>query len=336
MATAGEEGRESCGEFSMKITFYAGHPYYGGLANNGGSATILKSVRALRQMGHDANVVTKVDRFSWFPHRKALSSIPKDTDVCIAVSSNDIKPMLTRMPKKAKPFYWCRLLDYPAKIEKKKLIRHASSVTTLVNSVNLHEWFNGHGVENTICYQGLDMFEWEDQGLRVDAKTLGFLVSSKKRKNFALVERIVKALGDEYAYVGYGASADQNKATKAFTKEHFRYLNTDMNHTQLCALYNVVGTWVVTSKKEGLHNPPMQAAMCGCAVVFPDIRSCGCFDHCVDGETAWMYDVGEIGSAVEAIRQADGSRNEQHKELIQAKIGTREEAMARFVEALNG
>ena len=92
---------------------------------------------------------------------------------------------------------------------------------------------------------------------------------------------------------------------------------------------------MATSTKEGLHNPPIEAALCGCAVVYPDALRSGCSDHCIDGQTAWEYESGDYKSACEAIRQADKSRNETHKALIKSKIGDREQAMKHLMEVLN-
>ena len=317
----------------MNIVFCAQHPYYGGLGPTGGTATILRSVMMLRDMGHTANVVTRSDKFTWFKHPAPLRHIPKDADVCIAVSSNDIKPMLTRMPKKARPFYWCRLLDAGSKMPKKKLLHYVSKVPTLVNSENLRDWFKEHGIQTTIAYQGVDIDKWQDNGKR-DKPTIGFLISKKLRKHFELVEQIVKRLGDEYDYVGYGASKDQNKSTLAFVKEHLSYFQTNASHADLLRIYNLCHIWVATSTQEGLHNPPVEAALCGCEVVFPDAALGGCSDHCLAGETAYRYKARDPDSAVQVIKQADGSRVAVHQELIRAKIGDRRVAMERLVQCL--
>ena len=319
----------------MNIAFVGIHPYYGGLSNNGGSTTILRAVMILREMGYTANVVTQhKDKFTFFKHPKPIKRIPKDADVCIAISSSDIGPMLARMPKRATPFYWCRLCDANTKMPKAKLIRHASKVTTLVNSEGLRDWFKKYNVETKVAYQGIDFDKWKDTG-EPKRPTLGFLISKKTRKHFEIVEQIVHRLGDEYDYVGYGASRDQNKSTKAFAKEYLSMFKTDASHADLCRIYNLCTIWVATSTQEGLHNPPIEAALCGCAVVFPDAPMGGCSDHCINGKTAWVYKARNPDDAAKVIRTADKSRNEAHQELIREKIGSRQVAMERLVACLS-
>ena len=319
----------------MKVAFCCQHHTYGGLANNGGSATILKMVAHLRKLGHQADVVTQhKDKFHFFRHPKPIRHIPKDADVCIAVSSNDIKPMLARMPKRAKPFYWARLLDAPAKISEEKLIKYASRVKTLVNSEGLRDWFAERGVPTSICYQGVDVEDWADDFRGVSKPTVGFLVSTKKRKHFDVVKDIVRGLGSEYDYIGYGAKADQDRCTMGFTARNFLYFKVNQRRDELCHMYSSVDIWCATSTQEGLHNPPMEAALCGSAVVYPDAPMAGCSDHCIDGETAWRYRAKDAQDACRAIRQADRSRNAAHKKMILEKIGSREMAAERLLECL--
>jgi len=315
----------------VKVCFFADHHTYGGLNNNGGSQTILKSVMTLRTLGHTANVVSRVDRFTLFKHPKPIRSIPEDTEVCIAVSASDIKPMLARMPKKAKAYWWCRLLENYS-MPKAKIVKYASKVKLLVNSEGLRDWFKKHGVGSKVVYQGVDIEDWEFDTWRSDKKTVGFLISNKARKNFKVVKGIVETLGDEYGYIGYGTKGDQDKRTVAFTKRRFSYFGTDLPHSAVSDAYNMAHIWCATSTKEGLHNCPVEAALCGCAVVYPDALLGGCSDHCIDGETAWAYKARNVEDACRAIREASRTRNEAHRNLVIEKIGDRSTAMARLVK----
>ena len=317
----------------MRIAFCCQHPYYGGLSPNGGSKTILLSADALRGLGHEVCVVTRSDKFDWFKHPKPVKNIPLNTDVCIAVSASDIKPMLTRMPKRAKAFWWCRGIESWA-MPKKKIIKLAAKIPTLVNSEGLQTWFKNKGVDTTVVYQGIDVNLWKDENIR-GGRIIGFLVSNKPSKHFDVVEKIVRLLGSDYEYVGYGGKKSQDSHTLGFTSRNFLYFKTGIKHPELLRIYNMADTWVATSTKEGLHNCPLEAALCGCSVVYPDAILGGCGDHCVDGKTAWEYEANNHESACVAIRKADKSRNEAHKALIKEKIGDRTQAMKRFVEVLN-
>ena len=317
----------------MIICFYADHPYWSQLNNNGGSRSILLSQMTLRKLGHEVSVVARHDGFSWFKHPKPIRRIPKNADICIAVSISDVKPMLTRMPKKAKAFYWCRLLE-TLHMPKSKIVRHAKNVHTLVNSECLQAWFAKHRVKTTVAYQGVDVEKWRDLGQRSGKPTIGFLVSKKKRKHFDVVKQIVELCGDKYDYVGYGAKKDQNSKTRGFAKNHFKVFKQNPSHDDLVGLYNLCHTWVVTSTKEGLHNPVLEAALCGAAVVYLNARLGGCADHCIDRQTAWEYESRNAESAAKAIALADKSLNEAHKKLIIDKISDRVIAMERFCDHL--
>ena len=313
----------------MNIAFCCQHPYYGGLNNNGGSQTIVHSCNILSKLGHKAVIVTKWDRHTWVSHKRPVSSIPKDTDICIACSVSDIGQMLKRMPKNAKAFWWCRLReDY--QMSKSKILRKARKVEVLVNSEGLQAWFNSHGNNSRIVYQGYD-HKWKDVGKHSE-KNIGFLISGKKRKNFDVVKKIVKLLGPGYNYYGFGTNL--NGDIKRFLKNKFKYFVENAGYSDIIKIYNSVSTWVSTSTSEGLHNCPLEAALCGCNVVYPNALLAGCSDHCIDGLTAWEYKALDAGSAVGAILKADGSRVEEHQDLIKSKINDRKINMIRLIEIL--
>ena len=312
----------------MNICFYADSKYWSQLSPNGGTATILHSVNVLRKLGHEANVVASIDRFNWFKHSKPLKKIPKDTDVCIAVTVSDISRMLKRT--NAKVFYWARLLENH-QMTSPSLLKWVSKVSVLVNSKGLQKWYYKHGIDTTIAYQGVDLNKWRDLNMH-EEDSIGFLISDKKRKHFDFAMEIVKALGGKYKYYGYGT--DFNYKIKLFVKDRFLSYIKNAGYADLIRMYNLVGKWVSTSKKEGLHNCPLEAGLCGCTVIYPDAPLGGCSDHCIDGETAWEYKALDVRSAVEVIEKSDNSLNEAHKDLIVSKIGSREDCMKKLVDIL--
>ena len=312
----------------MNICFYADHGYWSQLSPNGGTATILHSADTLRKLGHEVSVVASIDRFSWFKHPKPVKEIPKNTDVCIAVTISDVPRMLKRT--KAKPFYWARLLEN-YQMTSPSLLKQASRVSVLVNSEGLQGWYGKHGIDTQIVYQGIDLSKWRDLNMHED-DGIGFLISSKKRKNFDFVMDVVKALGRKYKYYGYGA--DYNHKIKLFVKDRFLLYVKNAGYADLIRMYNLVGKWVSTSTKEGLHNCPLEAGLCGCTVIYPDASLAGCSDHCIDGKTAWKYKALDVKSVVEAIERSDSSLNEDHKDLIVSKIGSRKDCMKKLIDIL--
>jgi len=315
----------------MKIIFACQHHYYGGLNKTGGSKTIIMSCKTLTKLGHKTHIVTHSDKCTWIKHKKPLRHIPSDTDVCIACSVSDIDPMLKTMPKKAKAYWYCRLVENHS-MPKRKILKKAAKIKVIVNSEDLYTWFMRHGIEPVdVVYQGVDLKKWRDLKLH-EPKSIGFLVSSKKRKHFEFAMEVIKKLGKKYKYYGYGV--DLNHKIKVFTKKRFDWFVKNAQYSDLIRMYNLVGTWVCTSTKEGLHNVPIEAALCGCAIVYPDASLAGCSDHCIDGVTALKYKALDVDSAVEAIEEADNSLNEAHKELILSKIGSREQCMKKLIEVV--
>jgi hypothetical protein len=312
----------------MKIAFCCQHPYYGGLNNNGGSLTIINSSKVLNRLGHKAVIVTKSDKCNWIDHKKSLRYIPRDVDVCIACSVSDIRPMLKSKPEGAKAFWWCRLLETYQK-SKSIILRRASKVNVLVNSMGLYNWFKNNGIEARVVYQGYD-HKWGDLHGH-DMKVIGFLVSSKKRKHFDFIEEIVKSLGAEYSYYGFGS--DLNGGIKKFVKNNFKKFIRNADYNDLICLYNKVGIWVSTSTNEGLHNCPLEAALCGCAVVYPGAALAGCSDYCNE-ETAWRYVTGDINSVVKVIRSVNQSKIGNHKDFIRSNIGDRKMCMQKLITIL--
>jgi len=279
-------------------------------------------------------VVTFSDKFHWFKHKKPLKKIPPKTDICIACSVSDIKPMLKKMPKHAKAFWYCRLLE-KHQMDKEKIVKYAGKVKTLVNSECLQRWFADRGVKTTVVYQGIDAEKWHDEKIRGGKKVIGFLLSKKPRKYFKEIKAIVKQLGDKYDYVAYGAKQDIDADIESFISKKVLYFKANASHGELLRLYNMAHIWLATSRSEGLHNPPQEAALCGCALVCSDARLNGTSDYAIDGETAWTYPAGDIDMACESIEAATDERVDAARNKIITKIGNRTQAMKHLLEVLN-
>lgn len=322
----------------MRIAFYANHPYYGGLNNNGGSRTILLAAQYLKKMGHVVDVVASVDRFTWFKHSPVKKRIHPDTKRVIAVSVSDVEGAVKHKPKKAKVFWWCRLLE-SYQMPKKKIVKRAGMVEVLANSEWLKTWFKNHGVNARVVYQGVDVNAWYDEGLRSGGKPIiGFLLSKKPRKKFYHIKEIVKGLGDQYDYVGYGAKGDLNAEIKTFIERKLVYFKSNPSHDELLRLYNLANIWLATSDSEGLHNPPLEAALCGCLLVCNGASAGGTADYCIDGETGIVYEKNNPRDAVDRIRTINlrlaRALVKTSQVLIQDKIGSRETAMQRMMEVI--
>ena len=171
----------------MNIAFYMDHPYWGQLNNNGGTRTILKSAKTLRDFGCRVDVVAKKDHFTWFDHPKPKRTIPYYADVVVAVSISDVG-VLNKLPIRAKLFYWARPIEFWQLTEDKcisRLRKFAKRGRILVNSEWQHEWLKSHRIPSKIIYFGIDIDFWYDMNLRKEGKiVVGTLYSDKPRKRW--------------------------------------------------------------------------------------------------------------------------------------------------------
>lgn len=322
----------------MRIAFYCNHPYYGGLNNNGGTRTIVRSAATLRSMGHKVDIVACADKYTWEKHPKVRRKLHPETDRIIAASVSDVEGAVRHKPKKAKVFWWCRLLE-AYQMPKSKILKRAGMVEVLVNSQWLRSWFKKNGIPSRIVYQGLDVADWTDDGFCANDKPIiGFLLSKKPRKQFYQIKKIVQRLGTSYQYVGFGAKGDLNDEIKMFITERLACFKTNPSHAQLDRLYNMADIWLATSSSEGLHNPPMEAALCGCLLVCNGAPAGGTADYCVGGETGIVYKKNDPEDAVLRIRNIVHEESHSYidaaKKLVSEKIGTRQIAMERLLEAI--
>ena len=308
----------------MKIAFYAKHHTYGGLANNGGTRTILKSIEALKKLGHEAFYVATVDKFTWFKHDKPKKAIPKDTDVCIAVSISDIQPMMKETPKTARVAYWGRPFESwqmnTARIH--KLLKDFGG-KIFVNSGWQQEELTRLKIKSEIIYNGVDFEDWEDQLIR-DIPTIGFLYSSRDTKRWKDCEEIAKML-PAFRFVAFG--------NEKYSKPDWMatYLRRP-KHEALVDHYSQCHIWFAPSKAEGFHNPPAEANLCGALVVCSGRTRNGMGDY-ARSDTAMVYD--NLGEAIQMILDPDYERVFNMQILLRDKIGSREENMYKMVRSLS-
>lgn len=323
----------------MKIAFCSLHPYWHGLQNNGGSCTIIRAVRALRDLGHDAYIVTPTDKHTWLQHT-TRKKIKRGTDVCVAVAISDIKPMLAKAPAGAMTAYWAR----PVELWQRKNRSHAKNgvpqkLLKKVDKVFVNsEWQMKAlaDVTPTLIYQGVDMKRWKDYGIRVwDKPRIGILASSKARKGLDKTRKLLRRLDGDY---NFAVLTTERELLKVRPDGARNLAGCNLSGEELVAFYNTVNIWVATSTYEGLHNVPMEAALCGCLLVCNDCPAGGTGDYCIHNKTGFTYKQGDIADCERIIRgitEPPPKMVQRAKEVIRQKIGTAEGNMQRFVEALN-
>jgi len=309
----------------MRICFYNDHPYWGQLADNGGSRTIILSCEALRRCGHEAAIVARKDRFTWFRHPRVIASIPSNADAVIAVSISDVPLVMQKAPNTAVKAYWARPIETwqmnSQRIYEVLKAFAKSGGIILCNS----EWqirkLAKHGINAKIQYAGLDLDEWHNLRLRPEKITCGALYSDRASKQWNVFASFMnKAKGLRFVAFGLGKP-----------KEGLDYYVENPTHEELKKLYSSCHVWIATSKMEGFHNPPTEAALCGCLVVCSDNPHNGCGDY-ANSETAETYATSD--GLVSLMDNLDYSKVPKMQELLRTKIGSRETNMAKLVEAL--
>lgn len=297
----------------MKIAFVNNHPYWGGLANNGGSRTILLSCDVLKAMGHDANVVTSSDRFTWFKHAMPWSKIPENADALIAVSISAVNKIMKADCIKA---YWARPIEIWQKKEKKaidllkKFVRFGGKV--MVNSLWQYEHLFQCGLYPYLVYAGMDFSRWRNLEMRDNISRTTILCQYSKNRVKGYKEfKELKNVAPDLSYRIFGKS----KKTK---------------WPEIVKVYNNAHYYFVPGKREGWNNCAAEAALCGCVLVVGDNPHNGCSDF-VTPENSIVYR--DIREALERIRQRDiGDIGNVRERLY--RIGNRRKCMQILIDTL--
>lgn len=288
-----------------------------GLGNNGGSRTLIRCAETLS--GLDAEVIMfGHSRYTWHaPKGITISSgrRPK-SDVAIATGYQSV-PSVCESDARIKLYYIRGFELWQASEE--ELCASYRRLRCLVCS----EWLLGllekHGIEATLLYPGLD-FEWF-YNLGCERRGVGALYSDRhatKRHRDAIAVAEV---------CGYDLSMLNRDIIDASPKRCREW-------------YNGLKVWFAPTELEGLHNPPMEAALCGCALVCTDHERSGMSDYAIHGETALVYPVGDLETAGRYVRtlmedEAERVRlNRNLVDLLRSKIGDRKTNMTRFLDFL--
>jgi hypothetical protein len=292
-----------------------------GLGNNGGTQTIIKSVEALNELGHEADIIAYVDRFSWFKHKRPIKKIEKGYDAHIAVSNNDVKfVMASNISKK---MWWVRGHETWTNSEKKILQTYCTpGLQIMTNSHWIKDFMERKtNKEVEILYQGVDIFDWysEDRE-RNERVKIGCLYGSKKSKRFTDFVELAHILPrDQYEFVAYGATD--------FKADFLSQKLINPNKPTLRKFYNGCDIWFAPTVLEGMHNPPMEAALCNCVIV--------CSDNPKNGmpyatrDTAMIYS--SIHHAANLIRDPKWYLVYDMRDMIVNEIGSRKHNMEKLV-----
>lgn len=288
-----------------------------GLSNNGGSKTLIRCAETLMQMGHEALIISNVpSKYTW--HKPVcgfvISNKIPPCDVCIATGYHSVNSTVSS--KSRKKFYYIRGYENWV-VPEKQLINSYRQLPCLVNSEWLQRKLSKNNIASIILYPGLD-FEYLTNENKPRDIAIGALWHKRKTKRCHDAEII---------------------ASKCQTK--LMMLNRDLGncgYSQLQDFYNRIKIWFAPTELEGLHNPPMEAAMCGCALVCSNAKSNGMLDYAIHEKTALIYPSQNLDIAYQHVTRFlvdDEYRKKLANNLqflLKTKIGTRLQNMQKLVE----
>ena len=306
----------------MKIVF---NSLNSGLGNNGGSQTIIKCVETIEQLGHQCNIVATVDNFTWFDHKPVISYIPLDTDIIVATACTTVENTLSsRIEKKA---WYIRGHESWACNEDRLGKYYNAGLFNIVNSKNLKQKLASYGADSIVIYQGLDFNLWKDGELRSNNKIrIGCLYNKKSTKRWIDFIELARILGTEkYEYIGIG----NNVRNDPF----LTYFKSNASIKELNDIYSSCHIWFAPTELEGLHNIPMEAALCGCLIVCNDSTLNGMgFDYAFNDNTAMVYEARNIEHAADLIKHPNWAVIERMNNHLINNIGSREKNMKKLIE----
>lgn len=290
-----------------------------GLANNGGSATIVNSANVLSELGHKVYLVSekenmldwvKIDRGGpkYIKTNGAVASYP-DAHVLVATGAFSVQHVLNAPSTKGSKFWWVRAHESWAMSEDKLLSYYRNPyIQPLVNSIGLRTFIlRKTGRNSEVMRSGMDLKRFRptiSRNWQGKAKfVLGGLHCNKSRKRTNWITEIYETCKARKIIVELNLFGDHDKLSVGMKAEW--YLRNPSGR-ELCEFYNGVDIWLAPTKSEGLHMPPQEAMLCGCVVIGADELLSGMRDyltekHSVFGRTGFFMN--HWSDAVDLIEQ---------------------------------
>ncbi len=301
----------------MKIIF---NLHNVGLGNNGGSRTLLLCAENLALYGDEVVMFSNhKSKYSWHKPKGihfAYGNTQPKCDVAIATGYKSVSHV--RKSNADRKYYYIRGHElWQQKHE--KLVKSYKSLKCIVNSEWLQKLLAENGVDSDIIYPGLD-FEW-------------FYSEKRNRSGFGALyhnRHKTKRHGDAVQV------AVQTGWPLQMLNKHIK--NASPKDTR--RFYNKFLAWFAPTELEGLHNPPMEAALCGCALVCTDHPCGGMLDYARHNETALVYPARNLKVAanyLDRIMHDDALRMKLVKNMnmvLRQKIGDRITNMHKLREGL--
>lgn len=286
-----------------------------GLGNNGGSRTLIKCAETLHELGHEVTLWCSGNNYKWSKIKVPINSQMPQCDVIVATGYSSVPS--TVAAKVERKFYYIRGFEL-WRASKSQLLRSYKSLNCIVNSEWLQQYLHEKKVAAHLVYPGAD-FDIFGKDINDRENVLGGIFS--KRHATKRHEDVIKV----GKHLGY----------------QVLLLNRDIVNptpTALRDFYNRVKVWLSPSELEGLHNCPLEAALCGSSLVTTDHRRGGVSDYAIDGNSALTYPSRQLGVAEQHVKQLmedsdlrDKLHNNMQK-LLKDKIGSRKHNMKKLAK----
>jgi len=323
-----------------------------GLANGGGCQTILRTAMGLMKKGHDVKILlNQPNRFNWFPVPDSLllsvsSANPEDwptCDIMMATACSTVNDVnrYNKIPSNQK-FFWMRAHETWSMRDDVLLKMYKSfSGNILVNSEWMKQFlYENGGINSEIQYPGLPINEISGIFKEIPFKNkdyknliVGALYSEKLRKRFNdVIDISIKAFknGIVDGLLLFGNEDFKEKYSNELKKVGLEYSYIRQpNMESKIKLMKECDVWLATTDNEGLHIPPMEAALCHCNLVVRGLRPSGMCDYAINDYTAKVFF--DNAEAVRCLHEYNENRlkgmrhNNFLQALIEDKIGTVEE-----------
>jgi len=303
-----------------------------GWGNNGGTQSIFRMAEALSSLGHQVQLWShSTNKFTWFPLsqkvKHIVTTIKKAPSVDVLISSGCKTTMDTfRYPRCKVSIQWLRAHETWMMDEKELFELYKLKMPLWVNSRWMKIFLTKMRTDIDVQYCGIPIEDFYKVPIDKEGFTIGALYSSKPRKRFRDIRALMKKIDARFAIYGNG---------KCDVKGYVQQPSLGQKRE----LYSACDAWVACSENEGLHIPPMEAALCGACVIANRRLHAGNIDY-ASTDTALLFSgVPDLINKIEMLRNNPdlGVRlNTRMKETVISKIGTVQENAQVMSDRLSG
>jgi glycosyltransferase involved in cell wall biosynthesis len=262
--------------------------------NNGGTQTAFRSAIALTRLGVEVELWSnRPNGYTWQKLPPEVPFIVKKSiedhnpvDVLIALGAGSVKSTV-QFAKKKVGLYWIRGFETWGHSRKSLIRGYQSGLKLMANS----NWLRHHvtllsGVPCRLVRPGIEVGFFDRPPAKlVEPIVIGSLFSSSVHKRPAMLRRVIKRVKERcHSDVAFHMLANR-RPPAGIGCDHV-FLQPSMK--KKLEMYQRVNIWFSPSVSEGLHIPPMEAGLCGAALVANKEPSGGMRDYANDS-TARLF-----------------------------------------------